>query len=354
MIDWSSGYSSKFELLKIDPGTWMPTNDVHGLYTASVNRDATDDTPLLETASITVDGNAEDGWYRLILRARQDGIEGVDPLGTFRFSANTTSYFGSARKSMTMDGVSVLHPCSTVKCRVGEYAGKGESVGEWVLRALRDRTPAPVRIGTDVRKAISDWYVFDDGTKVIKSVWDVLDAAEWVLQIDGYGVITILPKPDVPKFEIGKSNYGILQPQFDRTTDRNSAPNVYRITKDDKEIEVINDDPNSEISVSRRGYRIEETENNPMLLDGESRENYGKRKLTEMSKGFDTWKYDREYIPGITVFDMVDCRRQDIGMVGKATIMSQKLTCDKGVKIDEKVAIEVSDYACEYVELDAD
>ncbi len=351
MIDWSRGYSCEYSLVGIDPRTWTKTTSVNRIASANVNRDGTDDVPLLETATLTIDGDIEDGWYRILAKASQDGISENQALGTFLMNSSSSTYYGTARKTSSVNGYSVLKPCSTMKCHIGEYAPKGGSVGAWVAGMLSKCTPAPVRLGSEARVALSDYFVFDSGTKVIQAVWNVLDDSEWCLQIDGDGTIWVLPKPDTPKMTMDRGAYGILQPQFDRSVDKSDAPNVYRVVHDDKEIEIVNSDPSSVISTVSRGYRVEEFDSNPSLLEGESYENYGKRKLKELSAGMDEWSFKREYIPDMRVFDIWDCRRSDVGMVGNARVLSQKLTLDKGITVDEKVGIEVDDYAVEYVDL---
>lgn len=358
MIDWSRGYACEFSLIQIDPRTWTTLNSVNQTERVSINRDGTDEVPLLETASINVDGNIEDGWYRVMMRATQDDVHTNEPLGTFRMEVSSRSYFGSARITTSMNGYSVLKPCNKMKCHIGEYAPKGGNIGQWAVNMLSRCTPAPVRLGSDERVAMTDFYVFDSGTDILKAVWIALDDVEWCIQIDGEGVIWVLPKPDKPKKIMDIGSYGILQPKFDNTPDRTDTPNVYRINytsgDKEKEIEIVNSDPNSPISTVSRGYRVEEVESSPSRIEGETYENYGKRQLVNLSSGLDKWNYTREYIPDLRVFDVWDCRRHDVGMVGNARILSQSLTCERGVTVSEKVGIEVKDYAVEYVDLSDD
>lgn len=350
MIDWTQGYDSTWRIMHVNPYTWTDDINMGNVASVSISHDGTDDVPLLETASLEIDGDFDDGWYRIEMLANQNGSTELAKIGTFRFTTSSTSYYGNNRRTSSASGVSVLYPAKNMKCHVGEFVGRGEDGPNYISRMLRKAIPAPINVLGDSTFTIDQYQVFDASTPYITAVWNILNKAGWCLQINGSGEVTVLPIPSEPSFILNRDMYCIVQPQFDEDYDLSDVPNVYRVINGDKEIEVVNEDQESSISTVNRGYRVEEVDTSPQLVDGETLYNYAKRMLVSKSSVVAKWSYTREYIPDVLPFNKIYMDRKDIGCIGTATILSQSLTCDKGITVDETVGIEVDNYATNYIE----
>lgn len=351
MINWKQGYESAWRIMHVNPKTWTDDKNMGNVASVSISHDGTDDVPLLETADLEYDGDFEDGWYRIEMLANQNGSTELVKLGTFRFTASSNTYYGNNRHTVSASGVSALHPAKDMKCRIGEFVGRGEDGARYILKMLKKALPGPIRILGDSTFIIDEYQVFDASTPYITAVWNILDKAGWCLQINGLGEVIVRPMPTEASFILNRDLYCIVQPEFDKDYNLTDIPNVYRVIDGDKEVEVINDDPSSVISTVSRGYRIEEVDTSPQLVDGETLYNYARRMLVDKSSIISKWSYRREYIPDVYPFSKIIADRKDIGFTGNATVLSQSITCDKGITVDETVGIEVSNYVTNYVEL---
>ena len=74
-MDWTKGYAARWRVDRIDAGTWEACGILGGIEKATVERDGTDEAPLLETMSLEAITGALDaftpGWYRVVMEAVQ-------------------------------------------------------------------------------------------------------------------------------------------------------------------------------------------------------------------------------------------------------------------------------------------
>ena len=76
MTDFSQGYSATWEVREVNQDTWDDSDAIGGIREVSITRDCTDDVPLLETGSITLDADSFDwAWCRVYMVADQGGKE---------------------------------------------------------------------------------------------------------------------------------------------------------------------------------------------------------------------------------------------------------------------------------------
>lgn len=345
-MEWTQGYVSHFSLSKVDPSTWESKEEIARVNSLSVTRDSTDATPLLETATVSLDMDPtqefEEGWYRIGMHTTQNLQVEYYPISTLRMESSN----GSIRKGyheVSVDGYSILKPLSDRLIFPGEYVPKGASGLEYIVGKLRESTPAPVKVESTFW--LNDYYVFDPGTSFLEAIWNILDSAGWCIQINGHGDITIKERPKKESYVLNRENIGILLPDVDYDFDLAKIPNRYLVTNGTDAACVVNNDPNSRVSYPKRGWYVDVYDSNPVLVNGESLEIYARRMLKAASTITKTWSYTREFVPDLYPFDLIAGYLPEYGFNGNMRILTQKLTLDKGITVTEKVGVDVEEWS---------
>ena len=341
-MDWSQSYSVEWRLARVDKDTWADTGEVGSVKSVSIERDASDDVPLLESATIEVDvplgSEWQGGWHRIEGLFSQGGERVRIPMGTFLVEATSDHVdFGTA--SATLDGWSVLKPAADVYMALGDYVPKGTEGASYAASLLRSCTPAPVEVTGSF--TLDDHIVYGKDSSVLKVVWDLLDAGGFCIRIAGDGTIGISEKPRGSHVSRAES---VVFPGIDRELDISDVPNVYRAYSDTTWAEAVNDSPSSDTSTVARGRRVEMVDTSPTRVNGESLEAYCKRRLEEESTLFRSFTYTRELDPDARPFDMGSDYLPQLGMEGELRIVSQSIECGNGVKVTQKASIEIKEY----------
>ena len=213
MIDWMHGYTSTWRICRIDPSTWEPCGEVRGIDSIAVERDGTDDAPMLETASVSVsmpaDEPFEPGWHRIMMDAVQGTYSESVPIATLWLDSDSGRY-SKGRRDDKVRGRSVLLQASEKPAGDGAYAPNGINGADWAARMLSECIDAPVSaVGSF---ALPQSYVFDLKSTVLAAVWSVLKANGWRLSIDGRGAVTVEPMPSEPELVLDRAGAAILMP----------------------------------------------------------------------------------------------------------------------------------------------
>ncbi len=217
-MDWTGSYSSSFRVSRVDPRTWEPCGDVANVDEIEVNRDGSDDTPMLETATIKVTGDPADpfepGWLRITMDAVQDGSAESVAIATLWFDSSRGRYDRGYRDD-ELDGKSVLWQASgDVKVGDGAWAPKGVNGARWCADALAALVDAPVHVDGDGFE-LAESIVFDLDSSVLAAVWAVLGPNGWMLEIDGRGEIHVREKPTDAALVLDRAGSCILMPGVD-------------------------------------------------------------------------------------------------------------------------------------------
>jgi len=338
MIDYTSHYTVRWHVYHVNEDTWDEDFELPGIVSASLDRDCTDDVPLLETSSITcftsLMDDFRDGYYRIIAEIEQGSSFSRIPMTTqlYRLSDEMYDYVG---KEMTLRGQSVLLPSSEIMMRDGVFVPKDSNGAEWVLRQLRTTVKAPVILEGD-GYSLKRHIVYDSNDTILSAIWGVLDAGKWCLQIDGNGVIHIVEKPKDPKVVISAESTRLLHPEVKRSVSKENIPNRYIVRNGFTEYVAVNDDPTSETStVSVGRYVDSKIDTNPYLMTGESIQEYAKRKLEEESTVSIPYNYTREYYPELYPMDLITVQLRDMRIDDDLRIVKQQFTLDKGINVSE-------------------
>lgn len=346
MIDWSRTYTSNWHVYKVNEDTWADGEELMQVESVSVNTDGTDSTPLLETASITfsapVNYDFLDGWYRIVLYAKQDGMTERIPISTqlFEGTGDTVDYKVS---QVSFSGTSVLTYASNVDIEVGYYIPKGANGPEWVKDQLEKYLTAPVYLlGNGF--ILEDNIVFSSSTSILAAAWSVLDKKKWVIRLSGDGEVYITERPSEPSLILDNMNVTVLHPSVKRDFSYSQIPNRYIVKYGDRTEVAENHNPNSKISYEQRGRWVDKTDTNPSRVDGESLWTYARRRLQEESTIYKKYTYTREYVPDIRPYDLVRSSADIYGISGDLRVLSQTITCSEGITVQEQAAEEIVEF----------
>ena len=330
-MDWTKGYTSTWEVQRMDVGAWAPSGKIGNVAGFSISRSCTESVPLLETASMEVDEGFEDGWYMLSMVAEQGAAERVQ-LGVFLFETESSAY-DYGRRTVEAKGYSVLKPADDILMPYGQYAPKGANGAELAGQFLRRCTPAPVVVEEGF--TLEGNVVFDVGMSYLAAAWAMLDAGGHCIQLDGDGTVRIIRKPTEPDIELSRLNAAVLVPGVKDATSFSGVPNRYYAVQGAKVATAINDDPASAASFRNRGRWVDAVDTSPKPVNGESLEQYAARKLKEAASVTKKVTYTREYWPGVRPFSIVRGSMPDVGLEGDLMVMTQSLTCENGVVVPE-------------------
>lgn len=340
MIDWGKSYNAVWRVFKVDEATWQDAQQIDGIDSVSITRSCSGDAPMLESGTITLTGDFESGYYRIVMNATQDvTTERVDVATLLCESHKNTRNFGAVQPNVACN--SVLYPAYTQRVLDGAYIAAGADVAQYVAELLRGCLKAPIEVEGGF--IISSFYWFEFGTRILEAAWQALNIGGFVMQIDGRGVVHIRPRPSIHTLDLDGANAALLGTSVLSEFDTSDVPNRY-IAKSDETVAIaVNDNPESEVSTVRRGYIYDEVDESPATVNNETLPMYAMRKLEELSTNIaETRSYTREYWPNVYPFDLVKATPATVGITGNLRVMNQSLTCANGISISEQSAREVN------------
>lgn len=318
-IDWGASVSHRWRLVRVDLPTWADGDTIPGAIEASVSRDRDGD--LLESGSATiamgVDEEPREFVGRIEVLAEQGSVVERHPVSTMRFIPGR-SVLHTGRRVVEYDGYSVLRPADTRKMEAGAYVPKGIDGAAWIARMLGECMKAPVVANESF--ILTEHYDFSGGSSRLASIWEVLDAVGWCLRIDESGVVTIMPLPNEPSLVLDTANARLLNPELESDDGLADTVNRWIAVDGDNRAEAV-DTSDLPTSYTQRGYYVEEYEETPARLDGETLQAYVNRRLEESMNVIGTRTYTRAWIPDVLPFDVV-----------RGSIASVGLDCDMRIK----------------------
>ena len=321
-------------VFRVNRETWADAEQIENVDSIEVSR--TSDGDMLESGGMDITGEFTTDYYRIVLTAVQDNdVERVD-VATMLFDTNSGEVnYGTTTQSA--EGFSVLFPASKTSVLTGEYAPAGVDGAEYSAELLRGAINAPVHV--EGHFTLNDHVVHEIGSSVLKAVWAVLDAGNFCMQIDGHGEVHIVPMPTEPALTIDSDNARLLTPGIKYDKDMSEIPNRYIVLVGGMKTIAVNDDPDSQVSTVARGYFVDEVDESPTPVNGETVGEYAVRRLKELSVLNDQRSYKREYAPDVFVYSIV--RASIDGLEGDLRIQSQSIRCGHGITVDEQANQEV-------------
>lgn len=341
MLDWSRSWTAHWRVHRVDRETWADSDELDGVTALTVQRDATGDAPLIETAAMTVVGVEPDAdYYRLVLVAEQDGTWERQDIATLLYErTGGTSDHGVTTTSM--EGHSVLWPASMRRILLDAYAPAGANGAEYAARLLRACVHSPVVVeGRGF--VLCGNVVHEPDMTYLEAAWDVLRAGGHAIAIEGDGTVRIRPQPTEPSLTLDAASAALLRPGVKHELDLSDVPNRYTAVSELEAATVVNDDPTSPTSTVSRGYVVDEWDGSPVQVDGETLAAYARRRLREASTVGSPRTYTRKWVPGVYPGDVVRGAIGSVGLDGPMRVQTQRLECGAGITVTEKAMTEVA------------
>ena len=331
-MGYETGYAATWLVRRIDPDTWTPVGLLDGVDSVTVQRSTNDgSSPLLESGSMEVSGEIEEGYYRIEMRP---SVGEAVKVATLLFAPDGRKWSHHAWGGKA-SGRSVLAPAAERMCRPGLPAPMGADGADWCARRLREVIKAPVVVEGGF--TLGEFMVFESGDSILDAVWQVLDSVGWCMQIAGDGTVTLRELPTEPDLVIGAENLGLLMPEFEASLPIESVPNSLTVYKDSKSETWVNDNPASPTSTVARGRVIEaKPEEDPTRKEGETLLQYARRRLGELADVYESIEVEREWADGVHPYSVVRSNMPESGVTGDFRVMSQKMKCGAGIKVSEK------------------
>jgi hypothetical protein len=208
------GYSATWRVCRVDAGTWEPCGELQGIEAITVERDGSDEAPMLESATVTATMPAterfEPGWHRVYMDAVQGQYSESVPIATFWLDSARENWSKGVRKD-ELSGSSVLMQAAAAKVGNGSYALNGVDGADLAARMLAACIDAPVSVtgGFELTRNV----VFDLGASVLEAAWTVLREGGWIIWINGHGDVEVKPLPDEPALVLDREGAAIMMPR---------------------------------------------------------------------------------------------------------------------------------------------
>ena len=334
-MDWSQSYTATWRVFRVNRNTWADAEQIANVDSVSLSRTA--DGNLLESGSLSVTGDFESDYYRIVMTAEQNNeLTRVDVATLLFDSSGGDINYGVTTNDV--NGYSVLYPASTKAVTTGEYAPAGCNGALYAKNLLESAINAPVVVeGSFI---LNDHIVHELGSEIIGAVWSVLDAGDFVIQVDGAGVVHIKPRPTQPSLIIDNSSMSLLSNGISFSADQSEIPNRYVVIDGNNITVAQNNDPQSVVSTATRGYTVDVIDTSPTPVNSETYSEYANRMLHRASYLKDQRTYEREYAPDVYPYSII--RATIDGLTGDYRVESQSIECSNGITVNEKASREVN------------
>lgn len=339
MIDWSKSYTAAWRVFRVDEFTWADAELIGDIDSIQITRSCSSNAPMLESGTMTLTGNFERGYYRIVMHATQDvTTERVDVATMLCESTKALRDYGTVQPNIACN--SVLYPAYTQRILDGLYIPEKADVAQFVAELLRGCLKAPVEVEGGF--TINEFYWFEFGIRILEAAWQALNLGGFVMQIDGRGVVHIRPRPSTPALDLDGANIALLNQKVQTDFNTSDVPNRY-IAKSDGTVAIaVNDSQESDVSTVNRGYIYDYIDDSPATVDNETLPQYAIRRLHELSTAVcETRTYTREYWPDVYPFDVVRGSLSSIGIDGNMRVTNQTLSCKESITVSEQAAREV-------------
>ena len=345
MPDWTKPMQQTFEYYVVDPFSWTDTRKLDNVTSCVIERDSEADT--LGSATIDITESLGECYIRVYLVAIQNGVVEKLPLGTFMIQTPSSTFDGKIRE-VSMDAYTPLIELKESPPPLGYSLLEGEEIMSKAYALVRENARAPVAAATSDAVLHNDFVANTDDTW-ITFLSDLIANANFIFDLDEMGRILFAPKQDTaslqPIWTYDDSNSSILYPEITMSHDLYGIPNVIQIVYSigNKRIyaEARNEDETSPLSVQNRGREIVSRITNPGLNGNPTQtylNEYAARTLKETSSLEYKLKYSHGYCP-VRIGDCVRLNYIGAGITDvKAKVISQKISCKPGCKVDETAA----------------
>lgn len=343
MPDWTSSMQQTFEYYVVDPGTWKDKKLLTNVTGCTIQRDSSADT--LGSATIDVTESVGECYIRVYLITSQNGVTEKHPMGTYMVQTPTSSFDGKVR-SVSMDAYTPLLELKENQPPIGYFAPKDSNVMELVYRLASSYSRVPV-IPTPKDNTLHYDFVADTSDTWLSFTQALASNAECLFDLDELGRVIFVPKQEIeslqPVWTYTDDNSSILYPAINLNHDLYDIPNVveviYSTGTEVLYARVVNDDPNSPISVPNRGRTITRRITDPDLVGSLPTQLQINEYAEQALKTLSTIEYQISYTHAYCPVRVGDCVRFNYSKAGltnvKAKVISQSIQCTPGCPVQE-------------------
>ena len=344
MANWLASMQQTFEYYIVDPGTWKDVKKLDRVISCTINRDSSAET--LGSATIDVEESLGECYVRVYLITIQKGVKEKHPLGTFLVQTPSTSFDGM-KQSISVDAYTPLLELKENPPPIGYALLKEDNIMDKAYQLTNENARAPVVKTVDEAKLYYDFVAETDDTWLTFTS-DLIANAKYEYALDELGRILFAPIQDTaslqPVWTYNDSNSSILYPEISMDRDLYGIPNVVEAIYSNGgtyiSVRVVNDDPNSPISVKNRGREIIYRDTNPSLNGGMPTEYLLTEYANRLLRSLSTLEYTLSYSHGYCPVRLGDCVRLNYERASitnvKARVISQSIKCEPGCPVTEK------------------
>lgn len=344
MIDWAAEMRQTYEYRTVDPGTWQDVRTLPQITSAEIEWD--DSLPTGGAAKFEGSEDVGECYIRVYLLVEQGGESERVCLGTFLSQTAGDDSDGRVSK-VRHESYTPLIELKSDMPPVCYQVPKGSNVAERVAALTAEHCRAPVDGAVDGFAlaegftAQLDWTWLDFlgklAAKIGRRLWPTEE-----------GRIAMVPRRDAaaltPVLRLRDDDVSIVQPDVSKARDYYGVPNVVEVVWSGASgcitATAVNDDPDSPLSIQRRGFVVRHRDSSPDLDDpsGDDVQAYADNLLAELSTVMHEVSYKRAFVPNVRVGDCVELDLDRAGVHARAVVKSQKIACATGCQVEETVA----------------
>lgn len=361
MADWLSSMEQSYEFYIVDPNTWGDDRLITNVKSCNISRDSEAET--LGSATLSITESVGECYLRVYLVVIQNGVKERHPLGTFLVQTPSSNYTGKIR-DVSMDAYTPLLelkenpppigyaiPAWTERDTNGNPI-RDKNILEIASRLASENMRAPVIPYTHNEQSnTTSKTLYNDFVSANEDTWltflrDLIANVDYTFALDEMGRVLFAPKQDIsalqPVWTFNDDNSSILYPDVSMDHDLYGIPNVVEVVCSTHlgtlhEV-VVNDDPNSPVSIVNRGRKITRRVVDPNLNNGVwatpiQVKDYAKRLLKELS----SIEYKVKFTHGYCPVRLGDCIRLNYNRAGlsniKAKVINQSISCEPGCPV---------------------
>ena len=345
MPDWTKSMEQTYEFFKVDPNTWKETEQIRTITSCTVSRDLSQDT--LGSASLNSSVDLGECYVRIYLVTRQNRIKERFCLGTFLTQTPEFNYDGRI-SDLSIDCYTPLLELKDNPPPLGYTVFKDTNTMSKAYDIIHENCRAPVSLlGEKERHTLIQDFVSDTDDTWLSFTKDLIANADYEFGLEDDCSIVFEKIQDVkslqPMYTFSDDNSSLLGPSIKDKRDLYGIPNTLEMlyttdTNDYYYITVENNDPNSEISVQRRGRRVTVRVDNPSFPGNPTEEEfrqYAKQYLKKLSTLEHTVTFTHGFVPEVRLGTCVRLNYTRAGLTNiRARITSQTIKCETGCTVD--------------------
>ena len=347
MPDWTKSMEQTYEFYKVNPNPWKETEPIRTITSCTVTRDSSQET--LGSASLNCTEDLGECYVRVYLVTRQNRIKERFCLGTFLTQTPEFNYDGKT-SDISIDCYTPLLELKDVPPPLGYTVFKGSKTLNAAFDIVRENCRAPLgRVsGYDgLDHALTQDFVSDTDDTWLSYTTDLISNAGYQFALEDDCSIYFDRIKDLktmqPMYTFSDNNSSLLGPSIKDKRDLYGIPNVLEMlftseTNDYYYAVVENNDPNSEVSIQRRGRRVVKRETKPNFPGNPTKEEfdeYAIQTLKDLSTLEHTVTFTHGFVPKVRLGTCVRLNYTRAGLTNiRARITSQSIKCGTGCMVD--------------------